>query len=278
MLLLAAGNLLGASVACPGSDSVFRVAVDSGETLSQPSRFDRLATVSSVVSGGVEFLVGDGLADEIGLDGNGVCGYAEAPPGGFFLKIGVGLLQRGDDKAYDYHIAYPVHTPFPVQFTREDGYVQAVQRGEWKEYGYRYQKRYFCSAEERSLRIEYELQNKGLKPLTFNHYNHNFFKPLHTGDIVRVNFPLPVPPRYTNMAAKPGEIRLLRQDGYWSFEFPAERSAVIRLPNGVRIEPQTPVFRFALYSAPECISPELFTRFTCQPGETIRWSCRWSFP
>lgn len=153
------------------------------------TRFDFSGQILSARYGGMEFfgawkgseegqVFGDGAgpAEEFSMEDPP--GYAEAGVGGEFLKIGVGVLRRTDERSYLFHREYPV-----------------VSRGEWSnrwgalwvesehrlemgtDWGYRYEKRVELDAEKAEITIRRRLWNTGKRRIETEHYSHNFVLP-----------------------------------------------------------------------------------------------------
>ena len=240
-----------------------------------PARFDHLAKVSSIIFQGKELLSVDGLCDEFGADGQGVCGYNEMRNDGLFLKIGIGLLRRDTTKEYDHERCYSVEKTFPVNFHYDGTKLEVSQRVAWNRFGYTYTKVYQYQEKTKTLRISWRLYNEGCEKLTFSHYNHNYFCRQPVGAPLKVNFPLPSPPSYTNMTTTTGEIRTLKPDAYWRIEFLKPLKISVTLPHGITITPSSDIFRFAFYTDDQCYSPEMFIRLSCLPKKEVTWDCCW---
>ncbi|RYZ80402.1 MAG: hypothetical protein EOO68_37425, partial [Moraxellaceae bacterium] len=139
-------------------------------------RFDNTAMVNQVRLNGSTYLAPNGLVDEFGIDGTGVIGFEAAKAGDNFLKIGVGKLVRHYGEDYDFWHQYKIRQLLPVRVQRKGDVVTVRQNGYLAhKYGYAYTKRYRVLPKSATLVIEYELRNSGRRPITFNHYNHNWF-------------------------------------------------------------------------------------------------------
>jgi hypothetical protein len=69
-------------------------------------------------------------------------GYDAAKPGGTFVKIGVGMLRRTDDKAYDAYRLYPIADHGRWSVKRKGDSIEILQtlRDGASGYGYEYRK------------------------------------------------------------------------------------------------------------------------------------------
>lgn len=105
----------------------------------------------------------------------GSIGYDEVRPGGAFLKIGVGMLERPDDQPYDRFRLHKILDYGQREFSVEPGsavyrHVLDSETG----YGYDYVKKISVIGEN-SFSIEHKLLNTGTLSLKTDVYNHNFF-------------------------------------------------------------------------------------------------------
>ncbi len=293
-IILAASVMKGASQQDAAGRHVlqrdgFAVTIETSVRRATP-RFDETAAVSAVRWNGRNWLTGAGLADEFGLEGFGVLGFKEAPIGGDFVKIGVGVLTRDVPGPYRFQHSYPRRSEFAVQVIAGETEVKVAQRsGEVNGYGYDYAKTYTIEAAGR-LVIAYELTNRGGLTFRFEHYNHNFFGVKTAGGAggSRIETPLrlqnppegwslvsdhdarwvgadfPAPGRFWRMPMNPAAegqaLKLSLKDGY-----------------SVRMTGSSAVTRLSVWVDETAICPELFSRFTLEPGETARWTRTYEF-
>src|SRR5258708_4343061 len=68
-----------------------------------------------------------GPVDEFGGADGATQGYAEAKPGGTFIKIGVGVLRKPDDPKYDHYYRYEIADPGKWTVKKGPGWVQFTQ-------------------------------------------------------------------------------------------------------------------------------------------------------
>jgi len=119
-----------------------------------------------------------GPAEEFVTDATQPLGYQDARPGGTFVKIGVGVLKKPDDSAYNrfrlYEIAdggkWKVGTSADsMEFTQE---LTDPSSG----YGYVYRKTLRLTKGKPQMQILHSLRNTGRKPIDSNVYDHNFLR------------------------------------------------------------------------------------------------------
>ena len=101
----------------------------------------------------------------------GAAGYEQAPVGGEFMKIGVGMLRREDNGPYQRFHTYRISDGGCRGLVADMGKALFTHCLQGK---YEYEKTVeLCSG--RSFRITHCLRNLGSDPLAVRQYNHNFF-------------------------------------------------------------------------------------------------------
>ena len=121
----------------------------------------------------------------------GPIGFDEAAPGGRFLKIGVGMLERMDDGPYDRFRLHPIAEAGERTVSQSEDSVIFTHRLESPSgYGYEYSKEIHITGKD-SFRISHSLKNIGTIGLRTDVYNHNFFTLglLETGPGRTLDFP-----------------------------------------------------------------------------------------
>ena len=117
-----------------------------------------------------------GPAEEFVGPGNTTLGYNEAKPGGTFIKIGVGVLRRPDDSAYDRYRTYEISDPGKWTVHPHADSVEITQdlNDAASGYGYSYTKVVRLAKGEPVLVLEHRLKNTGRRPIQTSVYDHNF--------------------------------------------------------------------------------------------------------
>src|SRR5215472_12896756 len=127
-----------------------------------------------------EFRIDDG---PIGLNDHGemfvqpgAIGYKEAKPGETFLKPGVGILRKVDDKPYQFGEMYPIVDTgnWTTKIGKRSIRFQQVLRGP-DGYAYVYEKTLTLDKDEPVMTIEHSFRNTGQKAIDTFVYNHDFF-------------------------------------------------------------------------------------------------------
>jgi hypothetical protein len=237
-----------------------------------------------------------GPVEEFNAQG-GALGFAEAAPGGVFLKIGVGVLRRPDDAAYSSFRLYPLVDPGKrknvvksdsVEFTQE---VADPGTG----YAYRYTKTIRLPKNEPVMLIEHVLRNSGTKAIITSVYDHNFLDVDSGGAAAGLTLTTPFvltadPPPNSALAqvmgreflfnaSPPIDQRILTKlSGFSAAATDYDFHIVDRSRGaGVRITADQPLQQITLWSIRPVMAIEPFVKMTLAPGESFRWSYRYAF-
>jgi hypothetical protein len=222
-------------------------------------------------------------------------GFDDAKPGGTFVKIGVGVLRRPDDRPYDKYWHYEIadwgqrsirHTKNSVTFTQK---IAAGPLG----YAYDYEKTLRLVPGAHQLMIEHMLKNTGTRTISSNVYDHNFLRLTQGNDGIKVTFP------FKPVAANPPAADLLRIDGNSltylrpmaykeriSFTLtgfgPTASDYDIAITDtkrgaGVRLEGDQPITRMNIFSIDTTQSTEPYIAIELAPGAQKRWRYTYTF-
>ena len=237
-----------------------------------------------------------GPVEEFNSEG-GALGYADAAPGGTFLKIGVGVLRRLDATAYSSYRTYPMVDPGRwtvsrkadrVVFTHE---VADASSG----YAYRYIKTIRLAHGTPSMMIEHELRDTGTRPISTSVYDHNFLNVDGAGTVAGLELTTP----FTMAADKAPSPDLAVVSGR-QFIYRASLSGEQRVAAGLsgfgptaadysfhivdpaqgaglHITADRPLQRVALWSIRPVMAIEPFITMSIEPGQTFRWSYRYDY-
>jgi hypothetical protein len=228
--------------------------------------------------------------------GDTALGYDEAKPGGYFLKIGVGILRKLDDEKYSPYRTYPIVSTGKRVITPESDRVffqQELSNGEG--YAYVYKKTLRLVRGKPELVIEHSLNNAGRKVIDTSVYNHDFYmidnQP--AGPSYRVSFTFT--PLAKNDLKDLAEIRgkelvykrELNPGGESVFtllsgfggtaadnDFVVENSAA---KAGVREIGDRPLSDFNFWSIRSTVCPEGYIHMRIEPGKTFAWKITYRF-
>jgi hypothetical protein len=271
----------------------------------QGTRFDWSGIVYSLRYSGHEFTgrwypthdpkIHDALTgpvEEFLAPGESAHGYAEAQPGGTFVRIGVGVVRKpaGESK-YQRFQTYEIVDPGSRTFHQSSN--AAVFEHELKHesgFGYRYTKTIRVAKDKPEFTLEHVLRNTGTRVIETDQYNHNFFviDDKTTGPGVSIVFPFQ--PKAARDLEGRAEIRghallFLRElnpggesvsteiEGFG----PTAADYDLRIENrkagaGVRIRGDQPLSKIFFWSIRTVACPEPYIRLRVEPGQEARWT------
>lgn len=224
-------------------------------------------------------------------------GYAEAKPGDTFVKIGVGVLRKSDDKAYafakDYAVADRGKWTVKTHTDAVDFNHELTDAGG---YGYRYTKTVRLSKGKPELVLTHRLTNTGQKAIETSVYNHNFFviDKQSTGPQMTVRFPFAVKAEgkgfgsiihardsslvYSRELEKNEQVYSAGLRGFGATAADYD----IRIENaktgaGVRATADQPLEKLVFWACSTTSCPEPYIRLRAMPGQTVTWTITYAF-
>jgi len=229
-------------------------------------------------------------------DTQGAEGYAEAKPGGMFVKIGVGVLRKADDQPYNFGGAYQLVNPgrrVVRPATDRIDFLHELSNGEG--FAYEYNKTLLLPHGKAQLVIEHALKNTGTKTIDTAVYNHDFYMLDHlpTGPDVRVKFLFV--PKSTDELKAPARIEA--NEIHYDHELAAGDDSAhgplsgfgdkpldndIRVENtkagiGVRETGDQPIYKMYFWSTQTTVCPEVYIKVHVEPGRTFKWRTAYEF-
>ncbi len=233
-------------------------------------------------------LFGKGFYNEFGIDT--ALGFDAAKVGGWFHKIGVGLLKK-DDEQYLFSKAYEIQ---PAEFTTnaEASKISITCRSQAVN-GFSYLLNKEIELLANGFVIKYRLENSGEKIIHTDEYTHNFLainNDLMGRDYI-LKFPFQLQPEKFGAAVNPGEKIDI---GPKEIKFNSSPQAqfffsnlsggetidssweLINLKRNVAIRETTSfqTDKVNLWGWQHVISPELFHQIAISPGQSAQWSRR----
>lgn len=224
-------------------------------------------------------------------------GYEDCSPGETFLIIGVGWLEKPDERPYHFATPYKIadNGIWSVEKKkREIRFVQKLQ--DHAGISYQYTKIIKLLENEPGFVLEHELLNTGSKELDGTVYNHNFFiiddEP--TGPNIETNFPYPILAEgrgfgdmisardsslhFTRPLQKGESVYTSNIEGY---EDNAEDYQInienLKTGAGINIHADQPLDKLAYWACHSTACPEPFIAISVAPGETFTWSITYEF-
>ena len=224
-------------------------------------------------------------------------GYADAKPGDTFVKPGVGVLRKADDKAYAFATAFDIvdYGKWTVK-TRRDRVEFRHEISDVAGYGYQYTKIVRLSKGKPELVLEHSLTNTGQKPIETSVYNHNFFvidrQP--TGPQIAVRFPFAVKGEgkgfgstintqenslvYSRELAKREQVYSAGLQGFGA----SASDYDIRIENlktgaSIRATSDQPLEKLVFWACSTTSCPEPYIHLKAAPGQEIHWKIAYEF-
>jgi hypothetical protein len=227
--------------------------------------------------------------------------FSETTKGGNFVKIGVGVLYKPDDKPYLFNRYYELLNPGKWSVKKSRDKVLFIHDLEDKIYSYHYEKNVRLIKDKPELVIEHKLKNKGSQTIETSVYDHNFFMidkhPIGPGLVVKFPFDLKVDLSGEGVLGmgtigeiEGNQISFIRTIGSGEeVECPvlegfgkSINDYEIRIENkitgaGVRITCDQPLLKLAFWSCSTTLCPEPYIKIKVEPGKEITWSYRYEF-
>jgi hypothetical protein len=235
-----------------------------------------------------------GPAESFDTDGAGL-GYAEAQAGGQFIRIGVGVVEKPEERAFSAFNTYKVLDPGKWKVSQGKNWIEFQQTLTSKiGYAYVYTKRITLVEGKPEMVIAHSLKNTGNQMISTTQYNHNFFvmdgKMSGPGITLKFPFALKVVTDFKGMLeAKGRELAFLKDltgnqsaqsliQGYG----PTAKDHEIVIENkiagtGVKITGDRPIVRFNFWTRKETVCPEPYIQITIPSGKTEKWETRYQF-
>ena len=260
------------------------------------TRFHHAAQIRSVTVDGVRFTQAE--QDQPGAKstgGSGLCCEYKCPQleedvqvGEEWLKIGVGVLRRGEERWL--HLDERRVEPLPtVVHACGDAAEFATEAGAVNGIAYREMRR--VEVRPYTIRLYVRLENAGEKPFEVLDYCHNFVS-LGDAPIDETHrLFLPALQDVTAMEPNPffelhpGEMRFVQKptESFFRPFQPAQAAApawTLRKEGSPLSVSETTSFTpdwVSLWGTDYCMCPEVYQRIQLQPGQSAEWTREWTF-
>jgi len=224
-------------------------------------------------------------------------GWDEAEPGGTFIKLGVGVLRRGEGN-YNRFVHYEVLDPGTWTVNRSANAVEFIQTLDAPElgYGYVYRKVVTLVEGKPEMVIAQSMTNTGAKAIHSEVYNHHFMVMNNQppGPDFTIRFPFELTstrePRAEALVKPEGnELVYARQlsgrdqasAGFAGYGDTAADTEMIieneKIGAGVRITADRPLIRDFLWSIRSVLAIEPYVAVDIEPGEEFTLSNRFEY-
>ena len=262
------------------------------------TRFDWTGTCRQItLDEEVSYCSQETIGDNKGTEGIGLCnefgihtaiGYDETVIGDYFPKIGLGFLQKVDERPYEFMCDYPLE-PARNEYEQPSDesivFTQTANRDSWG-----WELRKTLTVHENTLAIVYALKNTGEQPLRTEEYCHNFFAV--NGQTVGPDYrmKLPFAPQLETvkgpLVVKDNTIIPSRipETFFWANQTDFGRKSDVTWTlthtlsgHGMEVTEHFPLHLFQIWGMSHVISPELFVEIDVKPGETQSWKRVYKF-
>jgi hypothetical protein len=224
-------------------------------------------------------------------------GYDAAKPGGTFVKIGVGILKRTDEKAYDAFRLYPIadHGKWSVKHKGDSIEILQILSDGASGYGYEYRKTLRLVKGRSEMELAHSLKNIGKIAIETQVYNHNFLVMDGKGPQAETTIMLPFAvstgrkPK-PDLAAIEGNKVVYKKTlaGQDVVSFPITGFGDTASDHEIRIESRAvkagmsirgdrPLKSVSLWSIRSNVSVEPFVLVSAAPGKEFRWTSSYAY-
>ncbi len=287
-------------------NNLLRLTIEEPGQVYNNSRFDWTGNISQVLfenkysfcsvetAKGFDFKRhGQGLFNEFGI--TKPIGYEDCSVGEKFPKIGVGLLTKKSNDAYNFLEAYEID-PFEIQIEKGEEWIKyTVFPKDCRGYSTKLIKKIRLSGN--SFTIDYELENTGIHEIQTNEYCHNFMA-VNSSDIDE-HYTLRVPCEINNPssmieAVNPENAVILNTDSV-SFNFTPEKDfffspltefyskngewVITHDGIGVGMKEYTDFIPeiMNVWGGKHVLSPELFIKIVLKRRQKLKWRRNYLF-
>jgi len=219
-------------------------------------------------------------------------GYDEAGPGGKYVRIGVGVIEKPDEKEYSFRNSYKLLDH--GTWTTEHGADWISFRHELNsDIGYSYIYEKLIKLKSDGFIIEHKLQNKGSLAIETDQFNHNFFMidGEQSGRAFTIKFPFPLstesdPKGFVEI--RDNQIKFIKDlkeddsfflllDGYSNALSDHEVTVENNISGaGVTFKVDKPLYRMAFWACRTTLSPENFIWISVEPGAEEHWKSEYT--
>ncbi len=218
-------------------------------------------------------------------------GFDQAKAGGTFIKIGVGVLRRPDEQAYNPYRLYEIVNPGKWSVRTKNDSMEFTQElsDPPSGYGYRYTKTIRLANGKPEMILEHTLENTGRRTIETSVYDHNFL--VLDKQPIGPDFAITLP--FTIHAQHLQSADLMQIAGHRftyrkkiegretvSAEFSGFRNTAddykITIENrkdgmGMQIAGNRPLSKENLWSIRSVLAVEPFIDMSIEPGKTFSW-------
>jgi hypothetical protein len=247
---------------------------------------------------------GLGLTEEFSASDDKVpLGYKEAPVGGTFLKIGVGMLRKPSDAKYSKFKTYEIVNGGKWTANKESDRIEIIQELDdpASGYGYVYTKTVSLTKGKPELVLQHSIKNTGKKLIETTVRSHNFVRvnDLPTNAEVKVKFPFAIKTDLSRVGpgllklvgeanGKLNEIQFLKEfqvgdgvmlmvEGFSNDPKDFQIDLKQRAGAAVRITSDQPLAMMEVAANRSYVRPAAYVALKAEPGKEFKWSISYQF-
>jgi hypothetical protein len=228
-------------------------------------------------------------------------GYSDAKPGGEFIRIGIGVIEKPDEDSYRMFEHYPIINHGKWTIVKESNWIEFCHEvSSDNGYGYIYKKRIQLLEEEPGFTILYSLKNTGTRPIETDQFNHNFFiiDDGVTGPDFQISFPFNIQPNPDIKKFGSENSKVLIKNNLLTFNEPLSEEGHIwfnligfgeshsdygfdivntKSGAGVKVKGSKPLQKLVLWAVDNTLCPEPFIEIYAEPGGSDLWNTTYTF-
>ena len=223
-------------------------------------------------------------------------GFTEAQVGETFVKIGVGILTKIDDRAYSFTKRYPVVNSGKRSIKEKSDQVEFIHEINNNDYSYIYSKIVRLVPGKAEMELVHSLKNTGKKTIDIQGYNHNFFMidNQKVGPDYSIIFPRKIKGEGNGFGVladiDDNKIIFLKELQQGESAYCGGIEGVdsnpldydIRIENkksgaGVRITCDRPLLKQVFWACWTAPCPEPYIMINAEPGQEFTWTIKYEF-
>lgn len=224
----------------------------------------------------------------------GPVGYDDVKPGGNFIRIGVGALEKPEEPAFGQFKLYNIANPGTWKIDMRKDQLKFTHELKEPEYAYEYCKTIRTVKGKPQMVIFHSLKNTGKKTIETLVYDHNFM--IIDGEVTGPNYVIHFPVDVTGEGQGIGTYARFEGKNMVFTGTPARSIFVnpvkgfgndrkdynftienMKTGAGVKITGDQPINKLVFWASPRTVCPEPFIRVKVEPGKTFKWEISYDF-
>ncbi len=218
-------------------------------------------------------------------------GYADAEPGGGFIRIGVGILEKAFESGYNWRETYKILDHGKWKIDQGADWITFTQEIE-SDFGYGYVYNKTIRLKNNGFYIEHTLQNTGDSIIETDQFNHNFFMidAEKSGPAFTISFPydisteddlkglLEIRDKEINFIKELNDTSVFISLSGYSMAVTDHRVTVVNRKSGagVTYTVDKPLHRMVFWACETTLSPENSIWISVAPGEEEKWTSEYT--